>query len=213
MEIKDLSGMRKDYVSEDFSEKSLLTDPYLQFDKWFAEASLVEEFEANAMVLSTSGSDNRPSSRVVLLKKYSKDGFVFFTNYLSRKGREIDENPWCSLLFFWPHRVRQVRVEGVAEKIVYEDSLEYFKSRPVISQASSSLSHQSSILEDKERFDKMIESLVSSGEDIKMPPHWGGYIVKPERFEFWQGGTGRSHDRFRYDLEEDHSWRISRLYP
>ena len=214
--------MRKEYSPIPLELKDLSPDPFTQFGIWFSEteeqinANPSELSEANAMVLSTVSKDGTPSSRIVLLKSFSPDGFVFFTNYNSRKGEEITENKMVSLLFFWHNSMRQIRIEGPAEKISDLESDIYFNSRPRESQASSSLSLQSKTLDDKQKFDYDVNRLAASETPIKRPKNWGGYIIKPHYFEFWQGGVRRSHDRIIYSIGTNSSekqWDIQMLYP
>lgn len=222
MNKKDLAGMRRDYSPQPLDSENMLSDPFSQFGEWFShEESFINRdgdlsYEANAMVLSTATPSGMPSSRVVLLKSYSPEGFLFFTNYESKKGIEIAQNNRVALLFFWQKSMRQVRIEGVAQKISEEDSDKYFKTRPRESQASSSLSQQSRPLSDKAQFDKIIKNLAESNSEIIRPANWGGYIVIPQYFEFWQGGSGRSHDRIifkRASTSGDTLWEIYRIYP
>jgi pyridoxamine 5'-phosphate oxidase len=212
MEGHDLFDMRREYDTGGINEKNLSSNPFRQFEIWFGEASESGEYEPNAMSLSTAGSNGRPSSRMVLLKFVTAEGFVFFTNYQSTKGLQIEENPNVSLLFFWQETMRQVRIEGVAVKVSPEISDKYFNSRPAESKASALLSKQSMPLKSKIEFDEEIKRVSGSEEIIKRPEHWGGYEVKPELFEFWQGDKGRSHDRFRYTLKNG-IWELCRLYP
>lgn len=205
--------MRKEYTLQTLTESELEKDPILQFDKWFKEAAATGEEEPNAMILSTSSSQNFPSSRVVLLKEYSAKGFIFFTNYLSRKGKEIDQNNNVALLFFWPITMRQVRIEGTASKTSPSESNGYFNTRPAASRASSLLSKQSTPLNNKEEFESQIEELLKNPDAIKRPEHWGGFIINPKKFEFWQGGFARTHDRFIYESDKNENWIIKRLYP
>jgi pyridoxamine 5'-phosphate oxidase len=205
--------MRKEYSQSSLERENLRENPYEQFSIWFEEALEFEPHEANAMVLATADSNCAPAARVVLLKSFSREGFIFFTNYNSKKGEDISVNKRVALLFYWPQTMRQVRVEGSAFKIDPSDSDEYFNSRPTLSKASSALSKQSSPLENRDEFDNSVNSLVRSEREISRPENWGGYIVNPERFEFWQGGVGRSHDRFIYTSEGDLEWSITRLYP
>lgn len=205
--------MRKEYSQSSLERENLMDNPYEQFSMWFEEALEFEPHEANAMILATAGSNSAPSARVVLLKSFSEEGFIFFTNYNSKKGIDISVNQRVALLFYWPQTMRQVRVEGSAFKIDPADSDEYFSSRPALNKASSALSKQSSPLENRDEFDKSVNALFRSEREISRPENWGGYIVKPERFEFWQGGVGRSHDRFIYTLNSSPGWSITRLYP
>ena len=214
--------MRKDYAPQPLTKEKLSPDPFMQFGRWFSDASLYETAEPNAMILSTCGLDMLPSSRVVLLKKYSPEGFVFFTNYNSRKGNQLKQNPNASILFFWPETMRQVRIKGCTEKISERESDEYFNSRPAESRATAMASRQSEPLENKEQFENEVEKIlkyseedISAGSILARPLHWGGYILKPSLFEFWQGGTNRAHDRFEYRKESPDQpfWTITRLYP
>lgn len=222
MNSTELHKMRKEYSPNPLDIKKISLDPVTQFGLWFTEAcqhlnaNPSELSEANAMVLSTATKDGIPSSRVVLLKSFSSEGFIFFTNYNSRKGEEISENNMVSLLFFWHNNMRQVRIEGTATKISQADSDLYFNSRPRESQASSALSLQSKSLANKQIFDNDIKELLESGQTIYRPENWGGYIIKPHYFEFWQGGIGRSHDRIAYSIntpDSEMQWDIQRLYP
>ena len=212
MEGKELYGMRRDYSSDSLKIEDLQKSPFSQFGIWFNEALEKESGETNAMVLSTVGSDLMPSSRVVLLKRYSNSGFIFFSNYKSHKGHQLEENSKAALLFFWQNSMRQIRIEGNVKEIPTYESDEYFESRPRESRASSALSKQSTPLDKKENFDSAIKNLAMSDRKIVRPSHWGGYIVEPILFEFWQGGIKRSHDRFRYTLN-DTDWNVVRLYP
>lgn len=208
----DLFDMRKEYSSEGFDEKALKDNPFDQFKIWFDQAVEQHILEPNAMVLATSSTDNTISQRVVLLKQINAEGFIFFTNYNSKKGRGIEENPKVALLFFWLEQMRQIRIEGIASKIPELESNKYFYSRPRESKASALLSKQSEPLLNKESFDNEVDQLIASQKQIERPVNWGGYIVKPTLFEFWQGGKSRSHDRFEY-YKEDKLWKIRRLYP
>lgn len=214
--------MRKEYSPNPLDINNLSPDPFAQFGLWFSEAEQLlntnpsELSEANAMTLSTATKDGIPSSRMVLLKSFSSDGFIFFTNYNSRKGEEISENKMVSLLFYWHNSMRQVRIEGAAAKISQVDSDLYFNSRPRESQASAALSSQSKSLANKQIFDDETKALLESGQTIYRPENWGGYIVKPHYFEFWQGGIGRSHDRIIYSISTtngEKQWDMQRLYP
>lgn len=210
---ENLYHMRKEYSPIPLDIKKLEKEPFKQFANWFNDALQYERLEVNAMVVATSNSEGQPSTRVVLLKSYSWEGFVFFTNYNSKKGKEIEKNHKVALLFFWPETMRQVRIEGVATKIASHESDLYFDSRPFESQASSAMSKQSEPLNDREEFDNAVAQLGTSNQKINRPNHWGGYSVKPHSFEFWQGGIGRSHDRFLYSLQDGKEWKIQRLYP
>ena len=211
----DISYMRKEYAQKPLRRKDLLENPYNQFEKWFNEAIDLNHLEANAFTLATVGKDMRPSQRTVLLKMYDTNGFVFFSNYKSKKSKQIEQNSNVSAHFAWLGLERQVRIEGSIEKISKQESLKYFLSRPKGSQIGAWVSLQSdvvnarSILEAK--FDE-IKKKFSKGE-VPFPSFWDGYIIKPTFFEFWQGGKDRLHDRFAFALQDDGTWQIQRLQP
>ncbi|OUZ99768.1 YjeF N-terminal domain [Macleaya cordata] len=215
----DISALRENYISPVFLEDQLEADPIDQFRKWFDDAVAAGLHEPNAMALSTSDKDGKPSSRMVLLKGVDKEGFVWYTNYESRKGREISENPRASLLFYWDGLNRQVRVEGTVQKVPEEESEKYFHSRPRGSQIGAIVSKQSSIIPGREVLYQEYEDLeakFSDGNLIPKPKHWGGYRLKPEVVEFWQGQKSRLHDRLQYSLKEINGrqvWKIDRLAP
>ncbi|MCB8999515.1 MAG: pyridoxamine 5'-phosphate oxidase [Bacteroidales bacterium] len=208
-----LSDLRKEYSLKALSETEVNASPMKQFEDWFEEARKSISGEPNAMVLSTVSGSGKPSSRVVLLKGFSEKGFIFFTNYHSRKGKEIAENHDVALLFFWGELERQVRIEGRVEKISAEDSSAYFAERPRLSQIGAVVSAQSERTERRdleERFHSLEKEY--QGKNIPRPDHWGGYIVKPAYFEFWQGRRSRLHDRISYSVENE-KWKIDRLSP
>lgn len=207
-----LHDMRSDYQTGSFDEQSAYPSPIQQFALWFEEASKNGIPEPNAMVLSTVSGNGKPSSRVVLLKEFTQKGFVFFTNYASRKGHEIDINPNACLNFWWGPLERQIRINGALEKISAEESDAYFYSRPVGSQVGAIISPQSQVIESREWIEQRFIEQQLKGE-IKRPAHWGGYILIPEEFEFWQGRSNRLHDRLSYLLHADGSWQIRRLAP
>jgi pyridoxamine 5'-phosphate oxidase len=191
-------------------------NPIRQFQRWYDEvrASGVSEQDAISMTLATATRDGRPSARVVLLKSFSDLGFVFFTNYLSRKAKELSENPSASLLFYWPQLWRQVRIEGRVEKISAADSEAYFQSRPLGSKLGAWASNQSEIVENRETLEARFGELEKRfGEEVPRPEHWGGYRLRPNSIEFWQGRDNRLHDRLRYRLRENGEWLIERLAP
>jgi len=191
-------------------------NPIRQFQKWMDEvrAGGVSEQDAISMTLATASKDGRPSARVVLLKSFDDRGFVFYTNYQSRKGKELDENPRACLLFYWSQLWRQVRIEGDVEKIPAAESEEYFQSRPLGSKLGAWASNQSEVVDRRETLEfRFAELQKRFGEDVPRPEHWGGYRLKPNSIEFWQGRDNRLHDRLRYRLEEDGSWLIERLGP
>jgi len=209
-----LSELRKEYALKSLNKKDVDQDPFKQFTTWFEEAKASISGEPNAMIISTSGADAKPSSRVVLLKGFSSDGFLFFTNYLSRKGNELLLNPHAALLFFWGELERQIRIEGSVEKISREESQKYFLSRPRASQISALASEQSKSVESREILEEKFRQLENAfGEkEIPCPEQWGGYIVKPNYFEFWQGRRSRLHDRISYTSETG-AWKTERLSP
>ncbi len=213
--MPDISTMRKEYTTKGLRRKDLDENPFKQFEKWFNEAVDVKHIEPNAFTLATVGKDMKPSQRTVLLKMYDEQGFVFFSNYGSKKSKQIDENPNVSAHFAWLGLERQVRIEGVIEKISKTKSLQYFLSRPKGSQIGAWVSHQSEVVNSRvlleAKFDE-IRKKFSKGE-IPFPSFWGGYIIKPEFFEFWQGGHDRLHDRFTYSLNDKQNWNINRLEP
>ncbi|TDQ12088.1 pyridoxamine 5'-phosphate oxidase [Pedobacter metabolipauper] len=211
---EDLQNLRQDYRSAQLSEEDVNTDPIQQFKKWFTEALDAKLYEPNVMTLATANSDGKPSARVVLLKGFDENGFVFFTNYESSKGQDLIENPQAALVFFWAELERQVRIEGVVSKIDPESSTEYFHSRPAGSQIGAMASSQSRILTDRKILEDKVTELTAQyeGQEIPRPLHWGGYLVEPTYMEFWQGRSSRLHDRIVYDLK-DGSWTIGRLAP
>jgi pyridoxamine 5'-phosphate oxidase len=209
-----IADIRKDYQLKSLAESEVAKNPFDQFSIWWEEAVQSAIVEVNAMALSTVSPEGRPSSRIVLLKGYSDEGFVFFTNYTSDKGKQIEHNQHVSLLFFWKELERQVRIEGVASQVAAEESDAYFDSRPVGSRLGAWASPQSQKIADREILDKELEKITAqfSEQQIPRPPHWGGYRVKPTRIEFWQGRSSRLHDRILYELV-DENWQISRLAP
>lgn len=209
----NLTELRKDYNKETIDVNTFNANPMYQFNTWFQQAIDVEIDEPNAMVLSTVNSLGKPSSRVVLLKHTEAEGFIFFTNYLSRKGQDIEKNTSVSLLFFWKELERQVRIEGHVEKKSPELASEYFKSRPYKSQIAAVISPQSQEIPNRAFLDQKMSEMENQIEPITCPEHWGGYIIKPEYMEFWQGRANRLHDRIAYIKNSDLSWRITRLAP
>jgi len=207
---KEYQNIRTSYDKSELNKTDLNENPILAFKDWFDLAIKSNVVEPNAMVLSTSTKDGKPSSRVVLLKEISKEGIVFYTNYKSKKGIEMESNPHVALLFFWIELQKQVRIEGTIIKNSSKDSDEYFRSRPLESQLGAMASNQSSILESKEELNEKFNSIKDSTP--VRPDNWGGYIVQPSYFEFWQGRTNRLHDRISYEKEVD-SWKVNRLSP
>lgn len=212
---KDIAAIRQDYVLGNLSASDVDNDPIRQFKKWFDEAIHSEVIEPNAMVLSTVSSHHLPSSRIVLLKDISDEGLVFFTNYESRKGDDMKENPHVALLFFWPELQRQIRIEGMIEFTNQADSDEYFQSRPKASRIGAIASPQSREIPNRDFLETRVEELSDQYKDsdvVPRPEHWGGYLLKPIYFEFWQDRASRLHDRIVYKKVSD-SWRITRLAP
>jgi pyridoxamine 5'-phosphate oxidase len=211
MEIADI---RRDYSLKELSKSSVAPDPIAQFSVWMREALDAALIEPTAMTVSTVGADGKPSSRVVLLKGFDADGFVFFTNYESRKGSDLAANPHTSLHFFWPELERQVIISGVADKVSRERSEAYFASRPVGSRIGAWASKQSSILTNREELERRVEEIREKfpNGDVPCPPFWGGFRVKPTRVEFWQGRKSRLHDRIVYE-SIDEAWSVVRLSP
>ncbi|CAG5074696.1 Pyridoxine/pyridoxamine 5'-phosphate oxidase [Dyadobacter sp. CECT 9623] len=209
-----IAGIRYDYSLKGLNEVDLDTNPLKQFKLWFDEAVLAGVSEANAMLLSTV-SNGRPSARIVLLKDLNETGFSFFTNYESKKGRDMEENNQVALTFFWKELERQVRIEGIVVKTSPEESSEYFAVRPRGSQIGAWVSEQSEVIPDrtfleekKREFEDKFE-----GHEVPRPPHWGGYRVIPERIEFWQGRPSRLHDRLVFEKIGENSWKVDRLSP
>lgn len=213
---KDLSNFRQIYSLDELLEKDILQNPMEQFQKWFFEAQNSDtEREANAMSVATLGKDGFPKTRVVLLKKYTHEGFIFYSNYLSEKGKAIEENPHICLSFFWAGLERQIIIKGIAEKLAENLSDGYFESRPRGSQLGAIVSEQSSIIPSREYLQEKLSLLEKKYEnqDIPRPAFWGGYLVRPISIEFWQGRPNRLHDRIRYSLTDTYDWRIERLSP
>ena len=196
------------------SEETVRQDPLQQFELWFGEAA--EQPSHNALVLATANKDGHPSARVVLLKQFDESGFVFYTNYESRKARELIENPHAALVFHWPSLERQVRIVGMVEKVSPEQSAAYFRTRPRESQIGAWASAQSTVLPDRAALDTKVETLRKQyeGKEIPLPPHWGGFRLVPIEYEFWQQSSpGRLHDRLCYRKTKTNSWEIVRLSP
>jgi pyridoxamine 5'-phosphate oxidase len=211
--FESLDNLRKDYTKDSFTEKTALKNPFEQFKLWFDDAVNYPMMEPNAMALSTVNSEGKPSSRIVLLKRYDENGFVFFTNYESRKGKELEKNPYASLLFYWDKLERQIRIEGITEKISIEESEDYFQSRPYESRLGAWASKQSEVLPSRFTLIREVAKLlVKYPAKVPLPPFWGGYRLKPDMFEFWQGRPSRLHDRIRYSYRGG-LWVIERLYP
>ncbi|MBI5324104.1 MAG: pyridoxamine 5'-phosphate oxidase [Ignavibacteriae bacterium] len=211
---KSISNLRRDYTKGSFSEKSAKVNPFEQFKLWFDEMLTMEMLEPTAFVLSTSTKEGKPSSRVLLLKQFDESGFVFYTNYDSRKGKELAENPFGAMLFFWDKLERQVRIEGRIEKLSLEESDKYFQTRPYTSKLGTWASKQSSPLSSRFKLiRKVVQYMTKYPVNVPLPPNWGGYKLIPTAFEFWQGRESRLHDRLQYNKNDKGNWIITRLYP
>ncbi len=214
--MEDLSNYRKSYEKSELLETNLPEDPISLFKRWFHE---LEDFggvdEVNAMTVSTIGLDGFPKSRVVLLKQFTYEGFIFYTNYNSEKGKAIANNPNVCLSFFWHSMERQIIIKGIAKKVAENLSDGYFESRPDGSKLGAIVSNQSEVISSREVLDEKLKQLEADfqGKEILRPKHWGGYLVEPQEIEFWQGRPNRLHDRIRYKLEKDFSWKVERLAP
>jgi pyridoxamine 5'-phosphate oxidase len=210
-----IADLRVEYSLKIFNEQDLIKDPYQQFSVWFNEALEAKVNEPNAMTLATVKPDGTPSARIVLLKGIQENGLVFFTNYDSHKGQEIAQNKHVAVVFCWLELQRQVRVEGIARKVSAEESDHYFHSRPQGSQIGAHASPQSSVIESREILENRFEELelLFSKQPIMRPENWGGYLIQPSSFEFWQGRKSRLHDRFLYTQPTDKEWKASRLAP
>jgi pyridoxamine 5'-phosphate oxidase len=233
-----IADLRREYNLAGLRRSDLDADPIAQFNKWFAQAAetrasgqvrkffiqfyktvflmgKAELVDVNAATLATADKDGRPSARVVLLKGVDERGFIFFTNYESRKGRELIENPNAALVFYWADQERQVCIAGKASKLSFAESEVYFKSRPRGSRLAAWASRQSEVVENRAVLEQKWRELQAKypGEQIPMPPYWGGFVIAPERIEFWQGRPSRLHDRFQYRKQPDNSWLIERLSP
>jgi pyridoxamine 5'-phosphate oxidase len=212
---RSVADLRRDYARARLDERDVSHDPIVEFARWFAQAQEAELPEPNAMALATASIEGVPSVRIVLLKAFDERGFVFFTDYRSRKGAELEENPQAALVFYWGELERQVRVSGVVSRTTHEESVEYFRSRPLGSRLGAWASHQSRVIAGRAALEadlREIEERYADG-DVPLPPHWGGFRVIPDAIEFWQGRENRLHDRIRYARQEDGKWRIERLSP
>lgn len=216
IEHKDIAAIREDYAMSNLNEGEVDPNPFRQFIIWFDQAREANVMEPNAMVLSTINGEGFPSSRIVLLKDIKSDGLSFFTNYDSQKGQDMLDNNKVSLLFFWAELQRQVRIEGVVEKLPVADSDEYFASRPRGSQIGAWSSPQSRIIDDRNVLEAQVAETdlrFAADNNVPRPDFWGGYLVKPIRFEFWQGRSSRLHDRILFSREDGLVWKINRLAP
>lgn len=212
---KSIADLRKEYTRAGLTEADVDPNPFKQFQKWFDQAMAAQLLEPNAMNVATASPEGKPSARIVLLKHVDERGFVFFTNYLSDKGKQLQANPWAALVFWWGDLERQVRIEGKVEKVSEAESDGYFHSRPLGSQLGAWVSQQSQAINSREVLQQRLEELEEKykNQTIPRPPHWGGYRVIPKIIEFWQGRPNRLHDRLQYRYLEDGRWLIQRLSP
>ncbi len=212
----NIADLRLDYKAKTLDLSDAAAEPIAQFELWFSEALSAKLHEPNAMTLATATPDGVPSARIVLLKAIDERGFIFYSNFDSRKGQELAKNPKVALVFLWHELERQVRIEGTVERVADEVALAYFQSRPRSSQVGAWASPQSEIIVDRNILEdnvRRLEATYPQGEPLPLPPHWGGFRVLPHALEFWQGRRSRLHDRLRYERQSDQSWKITRLAP
>jgi pyridoxamine 5'-phosphate oxidase len=209
-----IADLRREYARARLDEGQVSADPVAEFGRWFTQAQEAEVLEPNAMTLATATRDGTPSARIVLLKGYDEGGFVFFTDYRSQKGTELEANPQASLVFYWAELERQVRISGPVSVVSREESEAYFQSRPRASQLSTWVSHQSQVIPGRELLEEGVKRVERQfPSDVALPPHWGGFRVTPETVEFWQGRASRLHDRLRYVRMKGGGWRLERVSP
>ena len=209
-----INSIRTNYAKQTLDENDVNANPIVQFAKWFEEAVGAQVIDPNAMTMCSATKEGKPSARILLLRNISEDGFVFYSNNNSRKGSEIEENPNCALLFFWPELERQIRIEGVVQKQTAEESDAYFNSHPRESKIGAWTSEQSKVISSREILNEKYEALHKKypGENVPRPPYWGGYVLRPVSIEFWQGRPNRLHDRILF-TKENNNWKIERLSP
>ncbi len=214
--LLNIENLRQEYRLAALDMEHVDANPIVQFGKWFEETLKANLPEPNAMTLATSTFDGKPSARIVLLKGFDEQGFSFFTNYQSRKGKEFEQNPFAALVFWWIELERQVRIEGSIQKLTPAQSTDYFQSRPRGSQIGAWASPQSAVISSRDELEKQVKILeqqYAHTEVLPRPEHWGGYLVQPVLLEFWQGRPNRLHDRIQYRLQDDKTWKIERLAP
>jgi len=211
----DVANLRRDYARAGLNESDVDPNPIIQFQTWFDEALSADLADANAMTLATANAEGKPSARIVLLKEVDDRGFVFYTNYQSRKGQELAVNSWAALVFWWAELERQVRIEGEVEQVSNDESLDYFASRPFGSQLGAWASQQSTVIDSRSEIEDKMQELEQKydNQTVPKPPYWGGYRLISTEIEFWQGRPNRLHDRLRYRKHADGSWFIERLAP
>jgi len=210
-----IADIRREYARARLDETHVSPDPVVEFDRWFTQAREAKALEPNAMTLATATREGAPSARIVLLKGYDERGFVFFTDYRSRKGTELEQNPQASLVFFWPELERQVRIIGTVERTSAQESEAYFRTRPRGSRLGAWVSHQSRVVPSRAQLESGLRQVKERfpTDDVPLPPHWGGYRLRPQEVEFWQGREDRLHDRIRYLRKKGGGWQLERLSP
>ena len=210
---EDIQKKRHEYTLKQLNEKDVDPNPFVLFDTWFKAALDADLPDANAMTLATVNSEGKPTARILLLKDYSNDAYCFFTNYKSKKGEDIKQNPFGAMVFFWPELEKQIRIEGRIEHLLPEQSDKYFMARPVGSRRAAAASPQSTILKNRDELEKAIQDFKNKfGDNFKRPSYWGGYKLIPDKFEFWQGRENRLNDRIEFVLENE-NWNFHRLAP
>ena len=210
-----IADIRREYARARLDETHVSPDPVVEFDRWFTQAREAKVSEPNAMTLATATREGAPSARIVLLKGYDERGFVFFTDYRSRKGTELEQNPQASLVFFWPELERQVRITGTVERTSAQESEAYFRTRPRGSRLGAWVSHQSRVIPSRAQLESGLRQVKERfpTDDVPLPPYWGGYRLRPQEVEFWQGREDRLHDRIRYLQKKGGGWQLERLSP